>query len=147
MSQPEPAYNLRMSDEYARALIKHKSFPYIDSNGQVYLYTIDGGGSIGSKIQRKDNRQYLQHRELTEHIERYFPNDHVHTVTLPFQRAIKFKPDMAQRTVTWSVLQWTRDSVKKAARELELPRDTKIIIFWLDLLQRQTLQKDPNYAI
>jgi hypothetical protein len=105
MSQPEPAYNLPMSAEYARALIKHKSFPYIDSNGQVYLYAIDGGGSIGSKIQKKDDRQYLQHRELTEHIERYFPNDHVHTVMSPFQRAIKFKPDMAQRMVTGSVLQ------------------------------------------
>jgi hypothetical protein len=53
---------------------------------------------------------------------------------------------MAQRMVTGSVLQWTRDSVKKAAREFELPRDTKTIIFWPDLLQRQTLQKDPNYA-
>jgi hypothetical protein len=82
MSQPEPAYNLPMSIEYARALIKHKSFPYIDSNGQVYLDATDGGDSIGSSIQKKDDGQYLQQRELTEHIDRYFLNDHVHTVTL-----------------------------------------------------------------
>jgi hypothetical protein len=129
MSQPEPSYNLPMSAEYARALIKHKSFPYIDSNDQVYLYAIDGGGSIGSKIQKKDNRQYLQHRELTEHIEHYFPNDHIHTVMPPFQCAIKFKSDMAQRTLTGSVLQWTRDSVKKAARKFELTGDTKKYTF------------------
>jgi hypothetical protein len=55
MSQPEPSYNLPMSVNYARALIKHKSFPYIDSNGQVYLYAIDGGGMLNSQVVYKDN--------------------------------------------------------------------------------------------
>jgi hypothetical protein len=135
MSQPEPTSNLPMSVEYARDLVKRKSFPYIDSHGQVYLHTTT----------KKDDRGYLQGRDLAEHIDRYFPNFHVHTVTSPYQRATKFKPDASQRTVTGSCPSWTRDSAKKAAREFELPRDTKIIIFWPDLLQRQILQKYPNF--
>jgi hypothetical protein len=59
MSQPEPDYNLPMSFEYAGALVKHKSFPYIDSNGQVYLYVTYEGGSIGPSIQKKDDSQYF----------------------------------------------------------------------------------------
>jgi hypothetical protein len=104
MSQPEPAYNLPMSVEYAQDLIKHKAFPYIDSHSQVFLHATAGGSSIGWK----DNWQYSQRRELSEHIKHHFPNDHIHTVTLPYQHVIKFKPDMLQRKVTGSRLEWRR---------------------------------------
>jgi hypothetical protein len=51
-------------------------------------------------------------------------------------------------TLTGQTLnKWTIDSMKKAAAEFEVPEDTKILLIFPEVFDRDILLKDPRYTV
>ena len=122
---------------YARELVKKKWFPGIDSNGRLHLSQGVGSESV-------NNRKFFDSDEdgliLSDHLEMHFPNDHIHVVSSPVQRALKHRAQNTQPGLDGTPIPpWNAGSAQKAELEFEVPRDTRIIIFWPDLFQRHVL--------
>jgi hypothetical protein len=121
-------------DRYIQSL--YKSFPSVDSKtGIVYLKP---QGQTG--LQASKNSRLLSEKELATRLSQSFPQGAVHHVTRPELRAQCHKASGGQMTLTGQTLnKWTIDYMKKAAAEFEVPKDTKILLIFPEVFNRDIL--------
>ena len=137
-------------DRYIWDLYASTAFPFVDKNGCLYINPIPG--QIGTAA--RNNRQFLNDgtSKLANHMRLYFPQGAVHTVTSPESRALQYRPDPTQstlapmfKTTKPAAVPWTREEMLFAAKEFEVPADTKILLMFPEIFDRDILLKHPRF--
>jgi hypothetical protein len=119
----------------------YKSFPSVDNkSGLVYL----------KPSQASNNSKLLSEKGVDSHLSQHFPQGAVHYVTCPEHRAKchNHKNVSGQMTMAMErTKKWSLDSMKAAATEFEVPEDTKILLIFPEIFDREILFRDERYHV
>jgi hypothetical protein len=140
-------------DRYIRSLWSSLEFPSVDVNGGLFITTTSGLTGRASK----NNRKFLHDGSsvLKKHMGLHFPQGALHTVMAPEDRALKWKQDTTQTTVASFfagqkasyVPSWTDKTMALAAREFEVPANTRILMMCPEIFDREILLEDPKFRV
>jgi hypothetical protein len=137
-------------DRYMRGLYASSAFPSVDRNGCLYINPVPG--KIGRAA--ASSRQHLHDgtSKLASHMSLYFPQGAVHTVSSPESRALKWRPDPTQSTLPSmfmttkpTTVTWTERDMLMAAKEFEVAADTRILLMFPEIFDRDILLKHPRF--
>ena len=103
---------------YIRNLYKNQWLPSKNNKREVYTTYGVGTASIKNRIVMKGNK-------LRQHIDRYFPQGHIHYTDSPQTRALHFKPPDQQSLFMMTDMnkknEWNKIEMAQAAREFKVP--------------------------
>ena len=100
-------------------------------------------------------RTVLDAKEVRRHLQLYFPQGAVHHVTPPNERALCHRLAPGQATVDAFFGRrganrsspWDATSMRKAASEFEIPRDTTILLFFPEIFDLDILRQYSQFRV
>ena len=134
LAEGEKASAVGPIQEYLRQLVKIHNLPKVDGDGHPFIVTRPG--LVGRESTK--NRQSLPPARLRQYFAERYPNRPCYIVPEAYSRIKRIKPS--------SNSFWTRQQMKEAYIEFQVPNGLRVIILCPELFDRDLLKNDSKFV-